>query len=150
MQSSREPLRFSRGRSSGKGYDPEEPHTFQEDPDNYKSCRDNVAAIEAQFRKEEQAHLMREEPDEVALAEYGEDLTIAAQAAIVKSDLSFRVIRDGTHRSGVKDPAARSGEDAGHAGAKAILARARRHGGVVFRCIATKAFVGLGKQTQFK
>ena len=146
-------MRFSRGRSSGKGYDPEEPHTFQEDPDNYKSCRDNVAAIEAQFRKEEQAHMMREEPDEVALAEYGEDLTIAPQAAIEKSDLSFRVIHDGTHRSGV-NPQIRQRDQVRMPGmpeAKAILARARRHGGVVFRCIATKAFVvRLGKQTQFK
>ena len=64
---------------------------------NYGSAKAHKEFILGHFSLEEDMYFMRRERLEVAQAEYGDRLRIAALAALEKSEDSFRIIHDGTH-----------------------------------------------------
>jgi hypothetical protein len=71
------------------------------DMDNYKTARDHAQEIEAQFEVERDLGAMIEVEEAVAREEYGDDLKVAALGALEKTDKSFRVVHDGTHKVAV-------------------------------------------------
>ena len=66
---------------------------------NYSSMRDHADMVESQFRKEEKLGMMTTMTLRQAMSEYGEDLNIAATAAIEKKGRTdeVRVLYDGTN-----------------------------------------------------
>eukprot|EP00973_Karenia_brevis_P003523 489601-Karenia_brevis.AAC.1 len=64
---------------------------------NYKSVTDNLDAVEDMLREDVTLGHMRLEAENVAKAEYGQHLVMAAIGALEKGDNTFRIIHDGTH-----------------------------------------------------
>jgi hypothetical protein len=65
--------------------------------DNYKSATAILGQIKEQFAEEEKEHMMSRWTPEQAKKRWGDELVIAAQGALEKSDTSFRIIHDATH-----------------------------------------------------
>ncbi len=65
---------------------------------NYGQTDERRKAIHAQFEAERSLGMMTEKPLAAARIEFGQRLRIASLGSLAKSDESYRVLHDGTHR----------------------------------------------------